>query len=256
VVYVGTDAGILYAFNAETGDQIATRDLGSPILGTPCVADGKIYVGTESGPNDRGVLYVLDAQTLSTIWTYECPLQIWPGYLGEQITGSITVYGGAVYFGTSYLDEGDFHGRLRTVDLTTHQDRSSSPAAIKYPPHFCGPAIDIGFATGPRAYVSDTSCWITAIQCSDGLKKWEWKNDDAGMYSSPTVYDGHIFVGAGVNCVYRLADNPNLQGEILYQHSRRRILHCRCLERQYLLRLSRPESLQRQRIDPDPNMGN
>jgi outer membrane protein assembly factor BamB len=48
-VYLVDDRAKLYVFDAETGEQIARKALGSTMRSTPLVADGKIYLCTGSG---------------------------------------------------------------------------------------------------------------------------------------------------------------------------------------------------------------
>jgi len=211
VVYVGTNAstGDLYAFDADDGTELRHITLDSPIHGTPCVADGRVYVGTERGPGGAGegtlyALYAADQQGHSTLdmdWTFECDS-------ADHIWGSPVVHGGAVYFGTSTLwPSGPDSGCLYTVDLTTRSKRITPPPTISYGVRYPTPAIDASFAGGARCYVSDFSCYLTAFDCSTGECVWEWRADDAAMFSSPSVYDGYVFVGSGDNRVYRLADS-------------------------------------------------
>ena len=186
VVYVGTDAGILYAFDAQTGDPIAERNLNSPIHGTPCVADGRVYVGTYNG-----TLHVLSAPGLGVEWTVSFP--------GDSITGGVTVFSGAAYFGTEAM-------KLHTLDLLSHTDRSGSPASIPSAVRYTTPAIDESFQGGARCYISDASCYITAARCDTGAWRWEWYEDSTPMYASPVIHNGQVFVGSDFNRVYALVD--------------------------------------------------
>jgi outer membrane protein assembly factor BamB len=48
-VYVASDAGVVVVFEAQDTLQVLARnDLGEPILATPAVADGALYVRTTS----------------------------------------------------------------------------------------------------------------------------------------------------------------------------------------------------------------
>ncbi|MCL5105228.1 MAG: PQQ-binding-like beta-propeller repeat protein [Armatimonadetes bacterium] len=186
--------GTLYAVRTD-GTEFTSVNLGSPINGTPCVADGRVYVGTADG-----VLHVRYAQTLQSDWNKT--------FSGESITGGVTVWNGAAYVGT-VLGTGELH----TIDLSTHQDRANSPAATPYSIDYTTPAIDANFSLGARCYVSDYSCWVTAAQCSDGLWKWKWERDGASFFSSPTVCGEHIFVGSHVNGMYRITDGDTAAQE-------------------------------------------
>lgn len=205
VVYVGVNnlAGTLYAIDATTGAQVHSVNLGSPIYGTPCVSGGSVYVCTKqtSGLSGDGVLHVLNASTLAGQWTYSFGL-------GWEFRSSPTVYPAAntVVLGSypsGYTYQGMYQG-LHTVDLTTHLDRSGSPAGTRYVVDLTTPAIDTALG---RAYASDDSCYVTAARCDTGQKVWEWASDETTpMYASPVLYDGHMFVGWNGQSVLRLKD--------------------------------------------------
>lgn len=195
VVYVGVNnsAGTLYAVDAASGNIINSRDLGSPIFGTPCVAGGSLYV-CASGFMDAGVLHVLNATNLQTQWTYPVA--------GRGLWGSPTVYSGAVYFGTHNTFE--WQSELCTVDLTTHTERSGSPAITQYSVDFTTPAIDVAWG---HVYVSDWSCFVTCARSDTGGKEWEWVYHPLEtIYASPTLYQGHLFVGEECGNVYKIKD--------------------------------------------------
>ena len=106
---------------------------------------------------------------------------------------------------------------MHTIDIASQQERSHSPAIIPYAVDFSTPGVDALFApthndTSARVYVSDGSCWVVSSRCDNGAYVWKWANDGAPMYSSPTAYDGHVFVGSGAGTIYKLADNPNASG--------------------------------------------
>lgn len=213
VVYVGTNAGWLYAFDSVSGTQLAALNVGSPIHGTPCVNNGLIYVGAESGgASGAGRLHVYALQSGQFVeqWYYDCCGTSHTVDSNQRIWGSISVYNGAVYFGSTYAtsptsDYGWFH----TVDLSSHQDRSGSPIRMRYTAIGNTPGIDIDYTSGPRAYLSDYSCYVASIVCQTGASAWGtdgWHADGASMYASPVAYQGCVFVGSDNNCVYRLTD--------------------------------------------------
>jgi outer membrane protein assembly factor BamB len=197
VVYVATNGGDVYAFDAEDGTTVASTNLGSSVYGTPCVADGVVYIGTY----EDGVLHALNAVTLASEWTLD-----FNDYDYEQhITGSPVVYNGAVYIGTR---EGQFSsGFLRTVDIATRTQRNA--AVTQEAPDYVTPAIDTSFASGARCYISDDSCYVTAVRCDTGAYVWDWYPDRTQFYSSPTVYGGYIFGGSTGNYIYRIIDGGN-----------------------------------------------
>jgi outer membrane protein assembly factor BamB len=84
VVYVGNEAGDLYAFNAATGGLIWRRGLShAGIFNGPTVANGVVYAAGEEGK-----LYAVDATTGRVLFR---------GSIGGQALASPTVDGGNVY---------------------------------------------------------------------------------------------------------------------------------------------------------------
>lgn len=215
VVYVGTNTGWLYAYDVISGTKLAELNVGAPIHGTPCVQDGFVYVGVEYGDTSsspgRLYVYAIDRQAEMFVeqWRYDCPTN-------HKIWGSISVYNGAVYFGTTANASGFTDGWFHTIDMISHQDRSGSPAYMMCTAVGVAPGIDVDYLRGdgtsePRAYLSDFSCYVTAVKCSNGAKVWEWYADGASMYASPVIYDGNIYVGSCSSRVYKLKDDGDIQ---------------------------------------------
>ena len=49
MVYFATLAGKVYALNRHTGQEIWNLSLGSPVMLSPALAEGKLFVRTEDG---------------------------------------------------------------------------------------------------------------------------------------------------------------------------------------------------------------
>jgi outer membrane protein assembly factor BamB len=91
-VYVGTDAGTLYALDAATGAVEWTAAVGAGIVDPPALADGKLYVPT--GDGDLVVLAAggCGAATCSPLWQ---------GATGSPIRVQPAVAGGVVFTGSA-----------------------------------------------------------------------------------------------------------------------------------------------------------
>ena len=48
-IYIVDNGGVLFAFDAKTGKQLWSKNLGTIQKSSPVLADGKLYVGTENG---------------------------------------------------------------------------------------------------------------------------------------------------------------------------------------------------------------
>lgn len=87
VVYIGNEAGDLYAFNAATGGLIWRRGLShAGIFNGPAVANGVVYAAAEDGK-----LYAVNAATGRVL--FRVSVGTGPG----QVLASPTVDGGSVY---------------------------------------------------------------------------------------------------------------------------------------------------------------
>jgi hypothetical protein len=91
-VYVGTDAGTVYAVDAATGAVRWTAAVGAPVKDSPALANGKLYVPT--GDGDLVVLAAggCGAATCSPLWT---------GATGSSIGVQPAVAGGVVFTGSA-----------------------------------------------------------------------------------------------------------------------------------------------------------
>jgi PQQ-like domain len=97
-LYVGTDAGTVYAIDAATGAVQWTAAVGSAVTGSPALADGSLFVPTASGD-----LVVLAADGCGAS---SCD-PVWSGSAGSAIGRQPAVAGGVVFTAS---DDGTLHG--------------------------------------------------------------------------------------------------------------------------------------------------
>ncbi len=88
LAFMATTRGLVGAFNADTGKQVWSADLGetTEIYTAPSMSNEHVYVA-----DHKGKFYCLDLKTGKTLWTYQT---------GDQIIGAAYVGDGAVYFGS------------------------------------------------------------------------------------------------------------------------------------------------------------
>lgn len=66
-IYVGTDAGVLYAFEAQGHERIAWQfRAGAPLRASPAVGPSAVYAAANDGS-----IYALDKATGKVLWTYK-----------------------------------------------------------------------------------------------------------------------------------------------------------------------------------------
>ncbi|MCW4002702.1 MAG: PQQ-binding-like beta-propeller repeat protein [Candidatus Bathyarchaeota archaeon] len=98
VGYIGSKDGIIYAFDASTGQQIWNYTAGLMIYSTMAVANGKLYTGA-----DDGSIHCLDAKTGTKVWTTTLSgIKPTAAVLAagiEAVVSSPIIYNGKVYLG-------------------------------------------------------------------------------------------------------------------------------------------------------------
>ncbi|MCB0867998.1 MAG: PQQ-like beta-propeller repeat protein, partial [Solirubrobacterales bacterium] len=90
-VYLGSNDGRVYSFDAETGELAWTHSTGGWVYSGPSVAKvpgtpPTVYIGSFDGN-----VYALDAKSGQTRWTYS---------MGGRVIGSLSVIGRTVYAAT------------------------------------------------------------------------------------------------------------------------------------------------------------
>jgi outer membrane protein assembly factor BamB/class 3 adenylate cyclase len=88
-LYVGSESGSLYKVDSKTGEQVWSVNVGGPITRGPAYADGVIYVGATGGR-----FSAIDVSTHGERWRVE---------LGPGQVGTPTVGDGRVYVGRGLL---------------------------------------------------------------------------------------------------------------------------------------------------------
>jgi len=126
MVVFGAEDGFLYALNADRGTQVWRHNTGASIVGSPCIANGNVYIGNLSGTicgvdlrsgkprwqfeagadiyaspscadnkvfigTSGGIMYALDAMTGTLVWKTD---------LGSVINSSAVIAGDVLYVGT------------------------------------------------------------------------------------------------------------------------------------------------------------
>jgi eukaryotic-like serine/threonine-protein kinase len=182
--------GVLYAFNALTGNITWKYNAGLWTNASPAVYDGKVYIG-DSG----GSVIALDATSGNVTWKYgtlsdgNSPNSSDGTYSGSS---SFLISNGLLYFGTWRLT-------VQAWDASTGAFRWSGK--IEGSVAFSTPALANGVvyvSTG----VGGTSDYlesggVTAVNAKTGALLW---NHTIGSisYSSPAIADGMVFVGSDI----------------------------------------------------------
>lgn len=205
VIYIGSDAGFLMAYDAETGRErwrFAAKMPGEPNEETSVTADPKI---TPDGHRSNilstprfsgnlvfitsiaGKVYAVDTNTGKEVWSF----------LGERIVTDTTVSGDILY---THSDM----GILRAFDAKTGDVLWGAKTGTSQN-YWPGPYQT---ASAPAEYkgqvfVGGTDGDISAYNSSNGSVLWSFRTGDWVM-SSPRVANGTLYVGSNDGWIYAI----------------------------------------------------
>ena len=177
VVYIGSDNGNVYAFNAGTGAKLwsyATGATSNVYFSSPAVANGVVYIGS----NDSN-LYALDAGTGAKLWSYAT---------AKGGFSSPAVANGVVYIGS---DDGKLYALNASNgallwSYATGNSVESSPAVVN-----------------GVVYVGSDDNNVYALNASTGAQLWSFTTGN-GVIPSPAVANGAVYIGSADGNVYAL----------------------------------------------------
>jgi outer membrane protein assembly factor BamB len=189
--------GKLYCLERSTGKVLWSFNDGGQmkqVYSSPCLSDGKIYIGEGFHSDARCKLYCLDAASGKKLWDYQTE---------SHTESSPCVSGGKVYCGAG--EEG-----LLCLDAVTGQriwqysnglHVDASPAIIGKRV-FCGSGVDRDKEEGKQGE--------TAIFCLDAESGNElWKiTVDLPVWGSPCTFGDQVFYGLGNGDALSSAPNP------------------------------------------------
>lgn len=225
--------GAIYCFDAGTGDlKWSTRDTIKNMklisISSPCLADGRLYIGEGFHEDANCKLYCLNADTGQKVWDFET---------GSHVESSPVVADGKVYFGAG--DDGIYCVDAKTgkevwhfpglhVDATpvVHNGRlyvgSGVGDVVKQPAIVCidvgsgqrlwqheqklpvwgspvlvGDLVYFGLANGRinQSDPTDPQGEVLAVKTETGAEIWRFKARD-GVLAQPTADRGRIYFGS------------------------------------------------------------
>jgi outer membrane protein assembly factor BamB len=209
IVYVGSSAAEVDAFDTVTGQRIWQFMTTSRVRSSPTVVDGTLFIG-----DGNGYLYALNARTGSQIWktqgcdyptpavsgglvycgsrsTYE---RAWDAGTGEQrwqfsfgrswVESSARVVDGVLYVGSSDV------ASLFALDPSTGELKWSYNVRGYA---WCSPAVSNGVVY-IGAYSLGGEAGFYALDAKTGQPKWTLTVEN-GIVSSPTITNGVIYFG-------------------------------------------------------------
>ncbi len=173
VVYVGSFDTYLYAFNAQTGQQLWRAPTDGPIYSSPAVAGNMVYVGSAGGN-----LYAFNAQTGK---------QLWVGFILNSANSSPTVAAGKVYVGSA-------DGNLYAFDAQTGKQLWKAPTK--------GPIASSPAVASGEVYIGSNDGKLYVFDAQTGAPWWTSQATGNVIGSSPAVANGEVYVGSSDGTLY------------------------------------------------------
>jgi outer membrane protein assembly factor BamB len=176
-----TTFGVVYCLDRETGKELWKFDDDGEmkqVFSTPCLADGRLYIGEGLHENQGCKFYCLNAATGRKLWHFETT---------SHTESSPCVAEGKVFFGAG--DDG-----LYCLDAAkgTQHWHFQEPLHIDANPIVEGKHLYIGSGVSRTHKTTELLCLDTAR----GKVTWR-KRTDLPAWGSPTVHGGQVFFGLG-----------------------------------------------------------
>jgi outer membrane protein assembly factor BamB len=206
VVYVGSEDGKLYAFDAAGGALLWTAPTGGPIWSSPAAVNGVVYVGS-----DDGKLYAFDATGANCSGTPKTCTPLWTAQTGGPVRSSPTVANGVIYVGSEDTNLYAFDaagagcsGTPKTctplwIGATGGNGPSDSSPAVANGVVYIGSELSRGYAGLSNPLVAFDA---TGANCSGTPKTCTplWTGQTGGTAapskSSPSVVNGVVYIGS------------------------------------------------------------
>lgn len=178
----------LYCFDAKTGKKIWSYLTRGAVLGTPAVANGVVYVGSQDSS-----LYALDANTGALRWRFDND---------ETFRAAPLIHDGVVYAPSQ-------NGYVYALDARTGAMFWRAYAGVN-------PTTDMGVVGSPtlrtpvavyrNVLFAATDDALYAFDTRRGAKRWRYIPVKDENISAPVISDGLVLIGASDAHVY--AVNP------------------------------------------------
>jgi glucose dehydrogenase len=183
-VYIGSEDQNVYCLNAFTGESIWNYTTAAGVFSSPAIVNGNVYIGS-----DDNRIYCLNALTGDLTWNFSA---------GDLIESSPAVSYGNVYVGS-------FDRNIYCLNATTGASiwNYTTDAEV-----FSSPAVADG-----SVYLGSFDRNIYCLNATTGASIWNYATDGI-IVGSPAVAHGNVYIGSEDQKIYcfGLADTspPNI----------------------------------------------
>lgn len=187
VVYVGTESGLLYALDAATGRRLWRFRLPGSIGATPAIADGVVYIGA------GGHFYALDAKNGAVVWEQNLEKSKGGGF------GDAVVVGGIVYV-MEVVDSDEWGIRLECDLLAL----DAATGAILWWEHYQGGEYSAPAVSEDVVYVLGNTGTLHAVDSATRTELWRFHHTNDRLGEVPVLYNGVVYVGGDRGYLYAI----------------------------------------------------
>jgi outer membrane protein assembly factor BamB len=186
-------SGRVYALDTGTGETLWSASTNGSVWSSPAVHNGTVYLGSVSGN-----LYAIDAGTGGIDWKVD---------LGPPVLSSPLVSDGSVYLATRTKNS----HKLSRKSYPFYS-LNASTGEINWRKELEEGTMGSAAVGGGKVYIGSINGTLFGINSSDGSTAWEFSTENfnytdpnarfGGIESSPTVYDGTVYIGSYPGEVY------------------------------------------------------
>jgi outer membrane protein assembly factor BamB len=198
-IYFGSWDQHVYALNAATGEEVWKFDTGGVVQASPAYGEGKIFIGSRNPK-----IFALDAETGLPAWEYVHEDGSW-------VESSAVFADGVLYIGSSDALA------LQALDATDGSElwRYTTGGWSWGTPVVSGDTVYIGSISAYPYYFDgvDLERGFHAVDRATGTMRWRLETGEliggyltGGVFSSPVVADGAIYVTALDGSLYALKE--------------------------------------------------
>lgn len=216
---VSSERGLPSDFDPVSGRNVRwSAPLGTESYGSPIIAKGRVYIGTNNGDprdprhqGDRGVLLCLDERDGSLLWQLVCPKREEDPYLDwpkSGLSSPPTIEGDRVFVVSN-------RGELLCLDVRGLSD--GNQGEVRDEGLRCVPKGQPAMETGP---LDADILWSLNLTEEAGI----WSHD--GAHSSILIRGDHLYLntGTGVDNTHRKIRTPDAPSLIVVHKKTGRLL--------------------------------
>lgn len=189
-VYFGSNDGVIYALNAQSGKPRWQYKTGGRVMGRPTLDGQYLYA-----LSDDGNLYKLNRKSAKLVWQFDthggAVARDLPGPKSEAYdyqTSSATVAAGIVYIGSA-------DKKLYAIEAETGREKwhFDTQGIVR-----STPAVAYGLV-----FIGSYDHHVYAVDAGSGAPRWKYDTLQA-VVSSPLVADGTVYIGSRSSDLFAL----------------------------------------------------